>query len=50
MRVCQLAFETMTSPAEVPYNKKACSKYQGQELPVESRLSIDPEFQKALGV
>lgn len=46
MRVCQLAFEEMSSPAEVPYNKKASSKYQGQTLPEESRLTIDPEFDK----
>ena len=38
----------MTSPAEVPYNKKASSKYQGQKLPEESRLSMDPEFQKGM--
>ncbi len=44
MRVCQLAFETMTSPAETPYSAKPFSKYQGQVLPEESRLSIDPEF------
>ncbi len=50
MRVCQLAFETMSSPAEVPYNKKASSKYQGQELPQESRLTIDPEFSKSVYV
>ncbi|MFA5789278.1 MAG: dCTP deaminase [Candidatus Gracilibacteria bacterium] len=50
MRVCQLAFEEMSSPAEVPYNKKASSKYQGQKLPEESRLTIDPEFQKGMFV
>ncbi len=44
MRVCQLAFEMMTSPAETPYNMKPFSKYQNQVLPEESRLSIDPEF------
>ena len=44
MRVCQLAFETMSSPAETPYHKKPGSKYQGQMLPEESRLSLDPEF------
>jgi dCTP deaminase len=47
MRVCQLAFEIMTSPAETPYNMKPFSKYQGQVLPEESRLSIDPEFATA---
>ncbi len=44
MRVCQLAFEKMTSEAETPYHKKDGSKYQGQILPEESRLSIDKEF------
>lgn len=50
MRVCQLAFETMSSPAEVPYSMKASSKYQGQELPQESRISNDPEFAKIFAV
>ena len=44
MRVCQIAFEQMTSPAERPYHSKPNSKYQGQVLPEESRLSLDPEF------
>lgn len=44
MRICQLAFEKMSSPAEMPYHKKPNSKYQGQVLPEESRLSTDPEF------
>jgi dCTP deaminase len=44
MRICQIAFEMMSSPAETPYNKKPHSKYQGQVLPEESRLSLDPEF------
>ena len=48
MRVCQLAFEEMSSAAEVPYNKKASSKYHGQSLPEESRLTIDPEFDNIL--
>jgi len=46
MRICQLAFEMMSSPAETPYNKKPHSKYQGQVLPEESRLAFDPEFVK----
>jgi len=45
MRVCQIVFEQMTSPAEIPYSKKVHSKYQGQVLPEESRLDADPEFQ-----
>ena len=44
MRICQLAFEMMSSPAEMPYNLKPFSKYQGQVLPEESRHSKDPEF------
>jgi dCTP deaminase len=47
MRVCQLAFEEMSSPAEVPYHMKGSSKYQGQSLPEESRLTVDPEFRAA---
>ncbi|PCI24853.1 dCTP deaminase [Candidatus Peregrinibacteria bacterium] len=43
-RVCQLAFETMSSPALVPYGDKPSSKYQGQKLPEESRVNTDPEF------
>lgn len=44
MRVCQLAFEQMSSPAQQPYHLKPGSKYQGQMLPEESRLDKDPEF------
>ena len=44
MRICQIAFVKMSSPAETPYDKKPWSKYQGQILPEESRLSHDPEF------
>lgn len=46
MRVCQLAFEMMTSKADVPYHMKSHSKYQGQIFPEESRISRDPEFVK----
>ena len=45
-RICQLAFETMSSECLVPYGEKKSSKYQGQELPEESRVADDPEFQK----
>lgn len=46
MRVCQLAFEQMSSKADVPYSKKGTSKYQGQDLPQESKLGSDPEFRR----
>jgi len=48
MRVCQLAFEEMKSPAEIPYGTKdgakSNSKYQGQDLPEESRLNLDADL------
>ncbi len=44
MRVCQLALETMTSPAEVDYSQKSTQKYQGQLFPEESRITKDPEM------
>lgn len=44
MRICQLAFEEMSSPAEVPYSRKKSSKYHGQLYPEESRIASDPEF------
>lgn len=47
MRICQIAFEELSSPAETPYDKKPFSKYQGQTLPEESKLSSDPEFAKS---
>ena len=46
MRVCQLAFEPMTSEALVPYGKKGTSKYQEQIFPQESRIYRDPFFEK----
>lgn len=46
MRVCQLAFETMSSAAEVPYHRKHSSKYQGQMLPQESMIAQDHEFNR----
>ena len=44
MRVCQLAFEPMTSPADIPYSQKHTSKYQDQVFPQESRIYSDPFF------
>jgi len=36
MRICQLAFENMSSAALVPYGEKKCSKYQNQILPIQN--------------
>lgn len=47
MRICQLAFEQMSSPADVPYHKRAGAKYQGQVFPEESRIAKDREFRKS---
>lgn len=44
MRIAQLTFTELTSPAERPYGAERGSKYQGQEGPQASRLEHDPEF------
>jgi dCTP deaminase len=41
MRICQLAFEQMTSAAEIPYSMKKSAKYQGQIFPEESKITDD---------
>ncbi|HOP95713.1 MAG: dCTP deaminase [Dictyoglomaceae bacterium] len=41
MRICQISFYTLTSPAETPYYKKEGSKYQNQKGPTASKLDID---------
>ena len=40
MRICQIAFELMDQPAEIPYNVKKNAKYNGQQDPQTSRLHI----------
>jgi dCTP deaminase len=46
MRICQIAFLEMSSPAETTYDRKHGSKYMGQTAPQESKLSEDAEFAK----
>ncbi len=41
MRICQIAFEHLSSPAEVPYAKKKDAKYFGDKLPQESKIYKD---------
>jgi dCTP deaminase len=41
MRISQVVFHTMTSPAERPYGPARGSKYQGQTGPVTSRITED---------
>lgn len=41
MRICAMAFEQLSSPAEVPYVKKKEAKYKFQSGPQESRYNLD---------
>jgi dCTP deaminase len=41
MRIGQLSFSIMTTPADKPYGVQRGSKYSGQELPTASRLYLD---------
>ncbi|BAW30812.1 MAG TPA: dCTP deaminase [Methanothermobacter sp.] len=46
-RVCQIVFETMTSPAEKPYgHPERESKYMGQLKPETSKIKDDYELKK----
>lgn len=39
MRICSLTFEQLSSPAQVPYNKKKNAKYFKQETPLPSKIA-----------
>lgn len=41
MRICAMTFEELSSPAEIPYTKKANAKYTFQNGPDESRIHRD---------
>ncbi len=46
-RVCQVVFETMTSPSEMPYgHPERNSKYMNQTRPESSRIKMDYELKK----
>jgi dCTP deaminase len=45
MRISQLTFTELSSPAERPYGADRGSKYQGQDGPQASRIGGDPEFE-----
>lgn len=49
MRICQLAFEVLSSPATQTYAFKRTAKYQGQAKTTVSRLFDDPEFRAMRG-
>ena len=44
MRIAQMTFTELTSPAERPYGEERGSKYQGQRGPQASRIERDHEF------
>lgn len=44
MRISQLTFTELSSPAERPYGAERGSKYQGQTGPQASRIGSDQEF------
>lgn len=44
MRICQIAFEEMSSPVSQRYGSRPTSKYQGQQTATLSRLYEDAEF------
>ncbi|WP_302083762.1 dCTP deaminase [Salinibaculum rarum] len=44
MRIAQLEFIELKDPAERPYGEERGSKYQGQEGPVASRITGDPDI------
>jgi dCTP deaminase len=46
MRICQIAFEEMSSPVNVGYGVKRTAKYQGQHTTTVSRLFDDDEFRQ----
>ena len=46
MRICQLAFEEMSSPVQSGYGERRGSKYQGQSAATASRLFEDSELRK----
>lgn len=44
MRICSFTFETLSSPAEVPYTKKVGSKYAHQTGPYASRFAAEKDI------
>ncbi len=46
MRISQIVFHELKTPAERPYGSERGSKYQGQGGPVASRMGRDPQLKK----
>ena len=45
MRICQIVFQRMESPAEAPYGSKHSSKYQDEIGATQSRINIDADME-----
>ena len=43
MRICSFTFETLSSPAEVPYAAKRSNKYAHQSGPLASRYAVEKD-------
>lgn len=43
MRICAMTFETLSSPAEVPYLKQKDHKYAGQKKATASKINKEPK-------
>ncbi|QCU89826.1 dCTP deaminase [Thiomicrorhabdus sediminis] len=46
MDICAINFETLSSAAEKPYNKRADAKYKNQSGPTASRINEDQKLQE----
>jgi len=46
MRICSFTFETLSSPAEVPYTAKTGSKYAHQTWPYASRFAAEKDLKR----
>ena len=46
MRICSFTFETLSSPADVPYTAKAGSKYAHQTGPYASRFAEEKDLKR----
>lgn len=50
MDICAINFETLSSPAEKPYNKRQDAKYQNQKGPTASRINHDQKDERQLAL
>ncbi|WP_029934280.1 dCTP deaminase [Thiomicrospira pelophila] len=50
MDICAINFETLSSPAEKPYNKRKDAKYRNQSGPTSSRINQDQTDERQLAL